>query len=79
MRVRASSGSARNSSQVTPTQAAGEALDPERDSSRPRTGSCSRVATKGRNTPTFATTLVREAMRPRATVVLPVPALGEAM
>ena len=55
------------------------ALEPERARSRARKGSASRESTKGRKTPTFATTLVKEATSPRATVDLPVPALGEAM
>ena len=59
-------------------QSAADALEPERARSRERKGS-SRESAKGRKTPTFATTLVKEETRPRATVDLPVPALGEAM
>ena len=79
MRDSASSGSAWNSSQVTPMQSAAGEVEPERARSRVRKGSASRESTKGRKTPTLATTLVKEATRPRATVDLPVPALGEAM
>ena len=79
MRDRDSSGAAWYSSQVTPMHCAAGVAEPERARRRLRKGPSSRESTKGRKTPTFATTFVRQTIRPRATVDLPVPALGEAM